>query len=185
MALYTEFKGTAIEARNAARKKLLDTAASELNLSREQLVVRPLRANDIGLGGGTWSTLAVGTTLTEYTNATIADNVFLSIYGFSMQPADFGNTSANLFSGSVEQTQVLSPIQEMKITRKGSASRFYNVAAVPFWPSKTAWFDDPVTVDQNTNLTIEFVAASAATLHQELHAFHGDVVEKRGITINP
>ena len=188
MAFYPELKGAALEARNRALQKLIAKATRELNLDITQLTVRPLRPNDLGNNGGTWETISVGTTLSELHNVAVADNTFISIYGLF-----FAGMSANEQSTAADQNvgwRIFTPsrredIQRLKITREGSAAREWTINMIPFWPTSTGYADDPVTVEQNTNITTELVATTAATLNARSYAFLGDVVERKGLTINP
>ena len=187
MAFYPEFKGNPVAARSQAVNIILAKARRELNLPANLIVVRQLRPIDIGLGGGTYLTFAVGTTLSEYSNAAIADNAWISMNGVHLAKGQsMANTGAvSLITGSVEALQLRNEIQRMRIQREGSVTRDWDITAIPAYPSQTGWADDPFTVDQNTNITIQLLATSANTLDGTKHAFLGDVAERKGLTINP
>lgn len=191
MAFYPELKGVALDARNTAIQKMVEKAMRETGLPYKDLVVRPLIPTDLGNGGGTWETIEVTTTLAELHNVTVAQDTWLSIYGISLQPSlnDTGGIAGLSSAGSVNYvvTQALNreEIQRLRISRKGTVAREWTVNMIPGWTDRTGYVDDPIIVDQNTNITTSFVATSGSTLDQDSYAFLGDVVEKRGITINP
>ena len=96
------------------------------------------------------------------------------------------NTGAvSLITGSVEALLTRNEIQRMRIQREGSVTRDWDISGIPAYPGHTGWADDPFTVDQNTNLTIQLLASAANTLSGDKHAFIGDVAERKGLTINP
>ncbi len=187
MAFYPEFKGNPVAARARAVDIILGKARRELNLPPDQIVIRQLRPIDIGLGGGTYLTFEVGTSLSEYSNSAIADNAWISINGFQLSKGpSMANTGAiSLITGSVEALLFRNEIQRMRIQREGSVTRDWDITAIPQYPSQTGWADDPFTVDQNTNLTVQLLASAATTLSGDKHAFLGDVAERKGLTINP
>ena len=188
MAFYPELQGLPLEARNLAVKEMLNRATRELNLSRDQLVVSPLRPTDLGNGGGTWETISVATTMSELHNVTVADNTWLSVYGLF-----YGGNKANEASTAAGQDSTWrvfteggrEDIQRLRITRMGSVSRDWTINMIPFLKNKTGYADDPIIVDQNTNITTELAAITASTLNGRSYAFLGDVVEKKGLVINP
>lgn len=188
MAFYPELKGNPLAARQRALTKILETAKRELNLQQSDLVIRPLRPDDIiANNAGTWKSLSIATTRTELINKDIADNTFISIYGVALRKGTrLGNASpVSLIGGSIDIILTQNEIQEMKITRKGSVARFWDLTPIPAFESEVGYVDDPFTVDQNTNIKIELVATTTTILDQDKYAILGDVVEKRGLLINP
>lgn len=190
MAFHKKLEGLALQARNDAIKVMLERASVELNVPKENLVVRPLRPTDLGNLGGTWETVEIGTTLSELHNLSVGDNRWLSIYGLYMQPSIYNTSVGSLLSagtGPFITAQITNneEIHRLQISRKGSVVREWTINPIPFWESHTGYVDDPIIVDQNTNITTSFVASGASTLDGRAYALLGDVVERRGLVINP
>jgi len=164
MVFYHELKGPALDAYNQTVRKLKEKAMKELGLSESEIVVRPWRPEDLGSTKTDWSVSTTADTWTQVTNTTIADNRFVGITGFYNG------------EGAGEITQV-------KITRAGSDTRYWNVIPIRNFQNKTGYADDPVTIDQNTNVTISVNCSTASTITD--FDFIGVVVEKRGLLISP
>jgi len=175
MAWYPKLEGPALE----AYKRMVDTlrtrAMKELNLSADDIVLRDLRPEDIGASSADFY---VGTKAADWysiiDSQTISDGRFVGINGVVL--ADTGGTDA--FGLANEP-----PISQIKITRKGSVTRYWNVKPVWAFEGKVGYCDDPITVDQNTTITVEVWARSASSL--EGFTLLGAVAEKRGILISP
>lgn len=164
---YRELAGNSLDAYNKMVSKLLDRASKELGLARESLVVRPLRPED--LTGGTtpaWSLNCTSASAwnTVISSVSIADARFVGISG--------------VFHGEAtgEATQVL-------INREASDVRFWDVTPIRSFDTKVGYADDPVTIDQNTTLTVKIYCTTASTLVD--FGFFGAVVEKYGILVSP
>ena len=175
MAWYPELKGPALDAYRQMVSSLLAKAERELGLSRDQLVVRDLRPEDIGASSADFR---VGTKEADWIalvdSQTISDNRFVGINGVVLM--DTGGTDA--FGLANEP-----PVSQLKITRKGSVARYWNVKPIWAFEGKVGYCDDPITVDQNTTITVEAWARSASSL--EGFTLLGAVVEKKGLLINP
>lgn len=175
MAWYPELKGPALDAYRQMVANLYARAQKELGLSPDDLVIRDLRPEDIGASSADFR---VGTANADWAtlidNKTIGDNRFVGIYGVVL--ADTGGTDA--FGLPNEP-----PISQIRITRKGSMARYWNVKPVWAFQSKVGYTDDPVTVDQNTTITVEAWSRTASSL--EGFTLLGVVVEKKGLLINP
>jgi len=175
MAFYPELKGPALDAYRQMVQNLLSKAEKELGLTRDQLVVRDLRPEDIGASSADFY---VGTKATSWLalvdSQTIGDNRFVGINGIVLK--DTGGTDA--FGIANEP-----PISQLKVTRKGSVARYWNVKPVWAFEDKVGYCDDPITVDQNTTITVEAWARSASSLGG--FTLIGAVVEKKGLLINP
>lgn len=170
---YPELTGDALAAYNEMRNKLVQKAARELlGISwvpgmpiPEQLVVRPLRPEDLGLTNPEWYFASISTGWNNLVDSkTIADNRFVGIYGVYL----------NEDAGELE---------ELKITREGTDTRYWPIAQIRYFESDTGYADDPVTIDQNTTVTIQGYVASASTITG--FALLGLVAEKKGLLINP
>jgi len=175
MAWYPDLKGPALDAYKKMVQTLFAKAERELGLTRDQLVLRDLRPEDIGASSADFY---VGTKATSFyaliDNQTIADNRFVGINGIVLP-----NTASTDAFGLESEP----PISQIKITRKGSVARYWNVKPVWAFESRVGYTDDPVTIDQNTTITVEAWARTASSLSG--FTLLGAVVEKRGLLISP
>lgn len=179
MAFYSELVGPALDARRKALAKLLAKAGTELGLGADGLVVRPLRPEDIGGANPEWMWSAAVNAWTSQGSTTIADNRYVSIYGIAYGDPDYYRGVAGTAGNVAGQL-----ITQIKITREGSIVRIWNIEALKVQDDRTMYVDDPFTIDQNTTLKIELYNPSSAVTEERL-MFLGDVVEKRGLLINP
>lgn len=163
---YPELKGVALKAQNDMIMDLKEKSTSELGLTGKELIVRPLKALDLKLSTNIWHfTPSTSNSWNTVINAqTIDDNKFIGING--------------IFNG-----ESASEVTQIKITRKGSDARIWNVTPIINYQNKIGYCDDPVTLDQNTSLTMQFYVRTASTIN--LLGFIGAVAETRGLTINP
>ena len=165
MVFYSELRGVALDAYNRMVKVLLEKAQKELRLDADGLVVRPLRPEDIGSSKTYFS---VSTTADTWTNVVstykVADNRFVGINGF--------------YNG-----EGVGEITQVKIVRASSEARYWNVIPIRNFENKTGYADDPVTIGQNTTITISVNCSTASTITD--FDFIGAVVEKKGLLINP
>jgi len=165
MVLYSEFAGAALDARNKLEAELIRRASRELNLPRSELTVRELRPEDLGLSNPEWTFSITGSQWNTLVNSnTIADNRFVGIYG--VRYAQTGGQS----------------VSQLKVTRAGKTVRYYHIQGVSYLENQTAYFDDPVSVDQNTTVTIE--GYGTATASAEKLVLLGLVVEKKGLLVS-
>jgi len=178
MTFYPELNGPALDAHRKMIDSLKARAMKELNLGPDEIVVRPLRPADLGdsssspdYGFGmtalTWSNIV--------NNQTIADCRYIGINGIHM----FANNAS-----TAATRDGVPPVSQIRITRKGSMSRYWPVHPISHFQHSTGWADDPIMVDQNTSITIEGLARNAASL-TDVFDLLGVVVEKRGMLINP
>ncbi len=168
MTFYQELRGRALDAFGKTEDKLLAKATAQLGLSRQDLIVRPLRAEDLdsSLNSFNFSVTTTSGSNTLVNAQTISDNRFISINGICYP----------------ESTPL---IDWVKITRSGSVARIWPIEHVPAQEDNTMWVDDPITVDQNTTITIEGYNDTTTTNSTENLIFIGLVVEKRGMVLNP
>ncbi|RLF35617.1 MAG: hypothetical protein DRM99_04315 [Thermoplasmata archaeon] len=168
MAFFAELKGDALDAYKKTYQIVKQKAMKELNLSEDQIVIRPLRPEDLGLTNPAWRFSVTSTSAwnTLIDSKTIADNRFVGIYGIC----------------SPESTQL---ITQLKITRAGSDARIWNIEIASAQEDKTIYVDDPFTVDQNTTLTIQGYNATTGTNSSYQLIFLGVVAEKKGMVISP
>lgn len=172
MTFYSELKGTPLDARNKCCNEVLRRAQEQLGLPREEIILRPLRSIDIGFSTDKFKS-SIATTLgwnnLVYTY-TMVDNRFVCIAGVFTE----------------ESTPVR--VHAIRITRAGSVSREWNVQRVAMQQNKQLFVDDPIIIDQNTQLTIAAyngLLTTTGTNTWEEFGFLGCVAEKRGMLINP
>ncbi|MCD6138673.1 MAG: hypothetical protein J7J91_08955 [Deltaproteobacteria bacterium] len=179
MAWYPELKGPALDAYRKMVKMLKERAMRELNLSESEIVVRDLRPADLGQDSST-PDYNVGLTALTWTpivnNVTISDNRFIGINGFMIKH------SSTAGAGSVEVDVPV--VEQIRITRKGTTARYWQVKQIGYFENNVGYCDDPVTVDQNTTITIEGLARTASSLAGKFDIL-GVVVEKKGILVSP
>ena len=174
MTFYHELKGTPLDAYNKCCNEVLRRAQEQLGLPREELILRPLRPDDVGITGKwKFGSTVITTTLgwnTLVNTYTMVDNRFICISGVFTE----------------ESTPV--KIHQIRITRAGSVAREWNVQRVAMQDDHELHVDDPIIIDQNTNLTIEGyngLLTTCGTNTYEEFGFIGCVAEKRGMLINP
>ena len=167
MTQYHELKGVPLDAYNKCCNEILRRAQDELGLPREEIILRDLRSDDLGITGK-WS-FTVTTTAgwnTLVNTYTVADNRFICVSG--------------IFTEETTPT-----IHTLRITRAGSVARWWNVQRVGLQQDNEMHLDDPIIVDQNQTITLDgYNGLTATTLHEQIGLI-GCVSEKRGLIINP
>ena len=167
MTQFHELKGVPLDAYNKCCNEILSRAQLQLGLPREEIILRDLRSDDVGVTGK-WK-FAVATSLgwnALVDTYTIADNRFICISGIFTE----------------ESTPA---IHTIRITRAGSVARWWNVQRVGLQDDNEMHVDDPIIVDQNQTLDIDGYNGLTATTTAEEIGFLGCVAEKRGLLINP
>ena len=179
MAWYPELKGPALDAYRRMVSALKAKAMKELNLSDKEIVVRDLRPADLGENSST-PDYNVGLTALTWTSivdsVTVSDNRFIGINGFMV----INSSTAGAGSCAVD----VPTVEQIRITRKGTTAKYYQVKQIGYFDNNIGYCDDPVTVDQNTTITIEGLARNASSIGGKFDIL-GVVVEKRGILISP
>ena len=160
MAGYAELKGASLDARNRLADALMARARKELNLSDDEIVLRELRPEDVGYPTSEFTNSVTAATTATLINVTLADNRYVGIYG--VRYAQTGTQS----------------ISQLKVTRKGSDVRYWQIQGTQLLENGTIYFDDPVIVDQTTVLTITGYPVTTNTA--EKIVFIGLVAEKAG-----
>lgn len=180
---YPELKGPALDAYRQMVAKLKDKAMQELALGPEDIVTRDLRPADIG-GDASTPDYRVGLTALTWTTivnaASIADGRFVGINGVSMTT---NSTAIPTLGAGGDATNIVPNVEQLRITRKGSVARYWNLKPIGGFENLTGWADDPITIDQNTTITVEGLSRLASSITG--FSLIGAVVEKRGILINP
>lgn len=168
---YPELEGDALTAYEGMCAELKTKAMKQLGLGPDQVIIRPLKATDIGLDDVTGFALmttgtaagAAGWTSSEV-DTTISTGRWVGIHGLQTE------------DGAASLTQV-------RIQREGSDARYWDVSQIPGFNDTTGYVDDPITIAEETKLNIKLYGRTASTLYDT--QFLGAVAEKRGITINP
>lgn len=164
MAIYTKLEGTSLVAREQMLQSLKSKFIQQVG-GNTPMVIRTLRPEDLGLTGS-WSFATGATGWVTYINSVvIANNTFIGINGVR-----------NL------TTTTPQAVTQIRITREGNVARYWDIQGINQFDNPEAFFDDPITVDQNTTIKLECYSIASAT---EKLVLIGDVVEKRGILINP
>lgn len=135
-------------------------AMKELALPDSEIIVRPLRPQDIGLTTEVWTDTSGAAAWADYVNTSVGDQKFVLINGVQKVDDD-----ADVF----------------KITREGKVAAIWNIQACEKLRDKTQFFE-PVLCDQNTLIHIELYGNDAQTVYPILF---GAVAEPKGLTINP
>lgn len=165
MAYYFSLEGPAMEAYRKMLGELKAKAMKELKLEEDEIIVRMLRPEDIGLSNPEWTfNVASGDAWnTGMVNTAIADNRFVGIHGILIEES---GAQAGL---------------QLKVTRMGQVKRYWHIQGVNTLESPTIFFDDPIMAEQNTTLTID-IYATAADADFRL-CFLGAVAEKKGLLV--
>jgi len=167
MTFYGDLKGVPLDAYNKCCNEVLRRAQEQLGLPREEIILRDLRSDDLGVTGkwkfSVTSTSGWNTLVNTYE---IADNRFICISGMF--------------------TEMATPaVHSIRITRAGSVARWWNVQRIALQDDNEMHFDDPIIVDQGQTITIEGYNGLTATTTAEELGFIGCIAEKRGLVINP
>jgi len=161
MTYFYYFRGVPLEIYGKLVMELKRRSLRELR--EEEIIVRPLRPEDLGLGTPEWTFNIITTTWNVMINTTIADLTWIGIYGILY---------------AISNTQAVS---QLEIVSMGNNERYWQIQGCNFTENSSFFFDDPVIIDQNTNITINgYGVANGAT---EKICFLGVVVEKKGILI--
>jgi len=163
MAYYEKLEGPALSAYRAMVNKLREKALRELKLGAEDIIIRQLRPEDLGLSTAASTFNISSTGWNTIIDTTIADNRFVGIHGVLI-----GESGTSV-------------VTQLKVTRAGQDVRYWHIQDVNFLESPVIYFDDPVTVDQNTSITIK--AYALATDSEWRCTFLGAVAEKRGLLV--
>jgi len=164
MTYYEKLEGPAMEAWRKSLSAIKQRAMTELKVGEEGIIVRQLRPDDIGASSNssTFNVSSAGWN-TIINAAQIANNRFVSINGVLV--AESGTSVVSM----------------LRVTRMGQVVRYWNVQDINFLQSPIIYFDDPITVDQNTSLTIE--AYGMATDSSWRCNFLGNVAERKGLLV--
>lgn len=165
MAYYFQLTGAALEAYRTMLADLREKAMRELKLGPNDIVVRPIRPEDLGLSTPEWTfNIASGTAWNTMINAaTISADRFVGINGVLL--AESGELA----------------VSQLKITRMGQVKRYWQIQGVNYLEDAVIFFDDPITVDQKTPITIEGYGVTTDSAFKCI--FLGAVAERKGMLI--
>lgn len=168
--MYYKLEGNALDAYN----KKVDEAKRKLmmqeGLTEDQIIVRILRAEDIGFADSQFKKAIAKANTNAWNNIvntiTIADARFVVINGVNR---GFGQGTTNVFS-------------QLRITNAGKTARIWNIQGVEDLITNTKYFTDPILIAQNNQLTIEGYAVNSTT---DKMVMLGAAIEKKGLIVNP
>jgi len=160
-----KLEGPALEAYRLAVNMAVERAVKELSLRREEIVVRMLRPEDVGLSTPEWTfNLASGDSWNNnMVNSTIADGRYVVIAGVMV-----GESSAQAST-------------QLRVTSAGKKVRYWQPQNVNYTQDNMMWFTDPIITGQNETLTIDIYATSADADHQL--QLLGATVERKGLLV--
>ena len=140
--------------------QMVAMAEQQLGLSRDQLTIRSLRPDDLGLGS-TWSmNLATANAWNTTVNTNVGDNRFICLKSVS-------------YSGTAAES--------VRITAGSSVVAEFNIQQIPgITTTHTARIRE-VVVEQNMPIRIEVYASAIAATDTLI--LSGTVVEKRGMVL--
>lgn len=180
---YPELKGPALEAYREMVSNLKTKAMQELGLGPSDIVVRPLIPNDLGVGASS-PDYRVGLTALTWTTiinaASISDSRFVGINGVALTA---NSTILPTLAVGADVKNIVGNAEQIRITRKGSVARYWQVKPIIGFKNMVGYVDDPIIIDQNTTITIEGLSRLASSI-AGLDLI-GAVAEKRGLLINP
>ncbi len=170
---FNELAGVPLSAYAQMVKDLRSKAETELKLRPEQVVVRDLRPEDIGLTSGIFtSTMVTLASWNKIINTyTVSDNRFVGISG--------------VFYPRITGTQAAT---QLRVKRATATARYWNIQGINVTENAQRFFDDPIITGQNQILTIEAFVPNVGgpnTSKAEDIILMGAVAERKGILINP
>jgi len=164
MAYYFKLEGPALAALTTLTKEVKRIATTQLKVSENEIVTRPLRPEDLGLTNPVWTfNITSANAWNTLINYTVKSDRFIAINGVLYQ-----------ISGTPVITQ-------LRITRAGQKKRYWHIQGIEYTENQAMFFDDPVIIEQNTPITIEGYATGTSS--DEKLCFFGVVAERKGILI--
>ena len=150
---------SAYPALSGCEGKMIELAQQQLGLSRDQLTVRSLRSNDLGLN--TWSfNLATAGAWNTVINANVGDNRFICLKSVS-------------YSGTAAES--------IRVTAGSSVVAEFSIESIPgVTTTHTASISD-IIVEQNMPIRIEVYASAISATDNVI--LSGSVVEKKGMVL--
>ena len=126
MTQYHELKGVPLDAYNKCCNEILRRSQEQLGLPREEIILRDLRSDDLGVTGKWRFSVTTTSGWNNLVNTyTVADNRFICISGIF--------------------TEMGTPtVHSIRITRAGSVARWWNVQRVGLQDDNEMHIDDPI-----------------------------------------
>ena len=140
--------------------QMIMLAEQQLGLSRDQLTVRSLRPNDVGLGN-TWSmNLATANAWNTTVNSAVNDNTFICLNSVS-------------YSGTAAES--------IRVTAGASVVAEFNIQRVPGISTTQTIRIPDIIIEQNEPIRIEVYASAISATDAVI--LSGTVVEKAGLVL--
>ena len=140
--------------------QMIMLAEQQLGLSRDQLTVRSLRPNDVGLGN-TWSMdLAVANSWNTTVNSAVADNTFICLNSVSYSGTD---------------------AEAIRVTAGASVVAEFNIQRIPGISTTQTIRIPDIIIEQNEPIRIEVYASAISATDAVI--ISGTVVEKMGLLL--
>ena len=139
--------------------KLKQMAMKELNLGEEELTVRSLRPEDLGVSGAWSFNIGSANAWNNIISASLGDNRYLAITGV---------------------TYVGSAITQIRMVLGGSVNEIWNIQAIPAMETPKYIDLTPTAIKQNQSISIDVWSTATGT---ESLVFDGIVVEKKGLVL--
>lgn len=136
---------------------LKQIAMQELHLGDNELTVRSLRPEDLGLTGSWSFSVATPNAWNNVLSKSLGDNRFLAITGVT-------------YTGTA--------ITQVRIVAGGSTKEIWNIQAIPLMENPRYIDMTPTIIKQNQSISIDVYATASGT---ESLIFDGIVVEKKGM----
>ena len=151
---------SAYPALSGCQGQMIAMAEQQLGLSRDQLTVRSLRPDDLGLGS-TWSmNLANINAWNTTVNTTVADNTFICLNSVS-------------YSGTAAES--------VRVIAGSSVVAEFSIEHIPgITTTHTASIPD-IIIEQNLPIRIEVYASAVSATDNVI--LSGTIVEKRGLVV--
>ena len=164
MVFLPELKGASLNAYNNALSLAVKKALSEFKVSsQDQLVIRELRPQDLGLPNGVWSFTTTANAETTIIDTNVNKGRIIVINGVFYP---------------ISGTQA---ITQLTVTSGSGVARIWTIQGISYLENETAYFVDPLTIKQNNPITIQAYATAAST--DEPLVLLGTVVELKGMVI--
>ena len=139
--------------------QMIAMAEQQLGLSRDQLTIRSLRPDDLGLGS-TWSMNLAAIGWNTTVNTTVADNTFICLNSVS-------------YSGVAAEA--------VRVTAGSSVVAEFNIEQIPGVTTTHTASIPEIVVEQNLPIRIEVYASAVSATDNVI--ISGTVVEKRGMLL--
>ncbi len=140
--------------------ELKQIAMKELNLGEENLTVRGLRPEDLGLTGSSWTfNITSANAWNNIISGSAGDNRYIAITGLS-------------YTGSA--------ITQVRMVLGGRTSEIWSIEHIPSLENPIFIDLTPTIIKQNQRIDIDVYATAAGT---ESLVFQGIVVEKKGLVL--